>query len=107
MLRRRKRGFNIPFSRWVLHGLGEQLRERFSRERVEARGLFSHSAVRDLLDEHMSQKADHRKPLFALLALDLWCDRTFGDGGHVPVGPAGASASPPAVRPDQPVEVTP
>lgn len=86
VLARRKRGFNIPFSRWLLHGLGETLRERFSRERVAARGLFDHEGVRTLLDEHLSRRADHRKPLFTLLALDLWCDRTFGEGAAVPWG---------------------
>ena len=93
VLSRRKRGFNIPFSRWVLHGLGETLRRRFSRERVEARGLLSHGAVTRLLDEHQQRVADHRKPLFALLALDLWCDRTFGVGAAVPYDEAGSESS--------------
>ena len=86
VLSRRKRGFNIPFSRWLLHGLGEQLRERFSPEKVESRGLFSPAGVNRLLDEHLSLEADHRKPLFALLVFDLWCDRFFGDGNTVPLG---------------------
>jgi asparagine synthase (glutamine-hydrolysing) len=85
ILSRRKRGFNIPFSRWLLHGLGHELRERFSRERVEARGLFTARGISTLLDEHMSRQADHRKPLFTLLALDMWCDRTFGEGALVPL----------------------
>jgi asparagine synthase (glutamine-hydrolysing) len=84
VLKRRKRGFNIPFSRWVLEGLGEQLRERFSPARVEARGLFSAAGIGALLAEHMERRADHRKPLFTLLAFDLWCDRTFGEGSPVP-----------------------
>ncbi len=88
MLSRRKRGFNIPFSRWLLHGLGDELRRRFSRERVEARGLFSWAGIERLIDEHLTRRADHRKPLFTLLALDLWCDRTFGEGAHVPVADA-------------------
>jgi asparagine synthase (glutamine-hydrolysing) len=91
VLTRRKRGFNIPFSRWVLHGLGPELERRFSRERVEARGLLDHAAVARLLAEHRSRRADHRKPLFTLLALDLWCDRTFGDGAAVPLAAAPAA----------------
>lgn len=85
VLSRRKRGFNIPFSRWLLHGLGEELQQRFSPERVRARGLLSPAGVRRLLDEHLSRRADHRKPLFNLLALDLWCDKTFGEGIEVPL----------------------
>ncbi|MEZ5333473.1 MAG: asparagine synthase-related protein [Thermoanaerobaculia bacterium] len=85
VLERRKRGFNIPFSRWVLEGLGEELRRRFSPERAEARGLFSSAGVGRLLDEHLERRADHRKPLFALLAFDQWCDRTFGEAAPVPI----------------------
>jgi hypothetical protein len=41
-----------------------------------------------LLDEHLSEQADHRKPLFTLLAFDLWCDATFGEGACIPIGDA-------------------
>ena len=85
MLHRRKRGFNIPFSRWLLHGLADDLRRRFSPDRVTGRGLFAPEAITTLLDEHLARTADHRKPLFNLLALDLWCDRTYGVGCEVPV----------------------
>ncbi|MFQ5525426.1 MAG: asparagine synthase (glutamine-hydrolyzing) [Thermoanaerobaculia bacterium] len=85
VLGRRKRGFNIPFSRWVLHGLGAHLEERFTAERVTGRGLLSPEGVGQLLREHLDRKADHRKPLFNLLALDLWCDRVFGEGSEVPL----------------------
>jgi asparagine synthase (glutamine-hydrolysing) len=85
ILTRRKRGFNIPFSQWLLEGLGEDLRRRFSRERVSARGLLSFEGITDLLGQHTSRQEDHRKPLFTLLALDLWCDRTYGVGGAVPI----------------------
>ncbi len=94
ILRRRKRGFNIPFSLWLMQGLGERLRARFDPERVRARGLLSPAGVNRLLDEHLGRQADHRKPIYTLLALDLWCDRTFGEGAHVPLAATGLSSSP-------------
>jgi asparagine synthase (glutamine-hydrolysing) len=93
VIKRRKRGFNIPFSKWLLHGLGNELRERFSADRVEARGLFNPQGIADLLDEHLTGQADHRKPLFTLLSFDLWCDATFGDGVRVPIGEGEGSAT--------------
>jgi asparagine synthase (glutamine-hydrolysing) len=86
VLKRRKRGFNIPFSKWLLHGLGDELKQRFSAEKVEARGLFNSAGIAALLDEHLSGQTDHRKPLFTLLAFDLWCDATFGEGVRIPIG---------------------
>ena len=97
VLSRRKRGFNIPFSRWLLHGLGAELRARFTPERIAARGLFSPAGVDRLLTEHLASRADHRKPLFNLLALDLWCDRVFGAGARVPV--VRAEVASPALSP--------
>ena len=85
VLTRRKRGFNIPFARWMRGSLGPRVAARFSPERVAARGLFRPEAVTALIDEHLAHRADHRKPLFTLLALDLWCDRTWGEGAAVPL----------------------
>ena len=85
VLTRRKRGFTIPFSRWLLGGLGERLRARFAPERVRARGLFEPAEVTRLLEEHLGRQVDHKKALFTLLVLDLWCDRVFGEGAHVPL----------------------
>jgi asparagine synthase (glutamine-hydrolysing) len=94
VLKRRKRGFNIPFSKWLLHGLGDELKQRFSVEKVEARGLFNPAGVAALLDEHLSQQTDHRKPLFTLLAFDLWCDATFGEGVRIPIGDPAPEVTP-------------
>jgi asparagine synthase (glutamine-hydrolysing) len=85
VLSRRKRGFTIPFSRWLLHGLRDRMRTRFAPERVRARGLFDPAAVSALLEEHLSRRVDHKKALFTMLSLDLWCDRVFGDGAPVPL----------------------
>ena len=93
VITRRKRGFNIPFSKWLLHGLGDELKDRFSAQRVEARGLFNPAGITALLDEHLAEQADHRKPLFTLLAFDLWCDATFGEGVRVPLGSLGEAKS--------------
>jgi len=86
VIKRRKRGFNIPFSKWLLHGLGNEFKQRFSTERVEARGLFNPQGIAALLDEHLAGQTDHRKPLFTLLAFDMWCDATFGEGVRIPIG---------------------
>jgi asparagine synthase (glutamine-hydrolysing) len=102
VLSRRKRGFTIPFSRWLLHGLRDRMRARFSPERVRARGLFDPAGVSTLLEEHLARRVDHKKALFTMLSLDLWCDRVFGDGAPVPLAgaatptalPAGDAAAP-------------
>ncbi len=96
VLARRKRGFTIPFSRWLLHGLRDRMLVRFAPERVAARGVFDPAGVSELLDEHLSRRVDHKKALFTLLSFDLWCDQVFGEGAAVPIASeARRDASPP------------
>jgi hypothetical protein len=71
--------------RWLLAGLRDEMERRLAPEAVARRGLLDPEAVARLWAEHTSRQRDHRKPLFALLALDLWCDRIFGEGAAVPV----------------------
>ena len=94
VIKRRKRGFNIPFSKWLLHGLGNELKAAvLGTDRVEARGVFNpRRESRPFSKSTSSEQADHRKPLFTLLAFDLWCDATFGEGVRIPIGDVSASA---------------
>jgi asparagine synthase (glutamine-hydrolysing) len=96
VLSRRKRGFTIPFSRWLLHGLRDRMRVRFSPERVRARGLFDPAGVSALLEDHLARRVDHKKALFTMLSFDLWCDRVFGDGAPVPLAGAATAMAPPS-----------
>ena len=66
--------------------------------RWSARGLLSAKGVGHLLEDHLACRADHRKPLFNLLALDLWCDRVFGVGAEVPLSFEGGAATESASR---------
>lgn len=87
ILTRRKRGFTVPISRWLQHQLEGPLAARFAPEQIAARGLFDPAGISALVEEHRSRRADHKKPLFTLLVFDLWCDRVFGEGRVVPLGP--------------------
>lgn len=93
VLSRRKRGFNIPFSRWLSDGLGEQLLERFSAVRVERRGVFRREGLTGMIRQHLTRDADHGKALFAALAFDLWCDRVYGEGMPVEIAATASRGS--------------
>jgi asparagine synthase (glutamine-hydrolysing) len=73
--RRPKKGFGIPVARWLkgeLRALGEEL---LDERRLRQAGLFDPAGVRRLWDEHQAGRADHRKPLWTLLAFELWRDQ--------------------------------
>ncbi len=72
---RQKRGFSVPISRWMRKELRPWLDEALSEERLKRQGLFNVPSVRRLLEEHWSERADHRKLLWAIFCFQLWYDR--------------------------------
>jgi asparagine synthase (glutamine-hydrolysing) len=49
--------------------------ECLSEERLKRQGIFNSRFVAQLLEEHLSGRADHRKALWTLLSFQLWYDR--------------------------------
>ncbi|MBK9317050.1 MAG: asparagine synthase (glutamine-hydrolyzing) [Acidobacteria bacterium] len=72
VLRRPKKGFGMPVAKWLKGELRPFVRDAFSRERLEQRGLFNPDWVECLLDEHEQGVADHRKLIWTLLMFEVW-----------------------------------
>lgn len=75
ILFRKKKGFGIPVTKWFREDLRSFLSDLFSREKIERRGLFRHSEIKKLLEEHWSGKHDRRKELWTLMVFRLWEDK--------------------------------
>ncbi|HMV49602.1 MAG TPA: asparagine synthase (glutamine-hydrolyzing) [Blastocatellia bacterium] len=69
---RPKKGFGMPVAKWVKGELRDFVRDTFSPERLNRRGLFNAGYVQRLLDEHESGIADHRKLIWTLLMFEMW-----------------------------------
>jgi len=82
ILYRKKRGFGAPMGAWLRGQLLPLMQQVLSPETVAARGLFAPAAVQRVMQEHLSQQADHTDHLQALLNLELWC-RLYLDGHSV------------------------
>ena len=81
ILDRPKQGFGSPVSDWFRGSLSGMLRDVLLDPSATARGWFREDAVRALVDDHVSRRADHTTKLWALLQLELWL-RTFIDEGR-------------------------
>jgi asparagine synthase (glutamine-hydrolysing) len=77
-LQRSKQGFAMPIAGWLRNELRGWMEEALSEARLSRTGLFSPSAVRRLVDEHTAGRANHRKPLWTLLAFQTWLDSRAG-----------------------------
>jgi len=82
ILDRPKRGFGAPMGAWLRSQLLPLMQQVLSPESINARGLFSPQAVKQVIDQHLTQQADHSDHLQALMNLELWC-RLYLDGDSV------------------------
>jgi len=70
--RRGKKGFGVPFAKWLKGELRPLARDLLSPERLRRGGLFNPEYVARLQDEHERGVANHRKLLWTLLTFELW-----------------------------------
>jgi asparagine synthase (glutamine-hydrolysing) len=74
IIERPKKGFGVPIGEWLRGPLRSMAHDLLSPARVSRDGYFDAREVARLLDEHDRGLADHRKPLWTLLAFQLWSD---------------------------------
>ena len=75
VLHRPKVGFDIPVHEWFRGVLRPLLLDTLSHEALNQSGLFTPSAVQQLIDEHMSRKTNWGYHLWGLMTVMLWMKR--------------------------------
>jgi len=71
---RRKRGLSVPIASWINHGLRGEVDRLLSSERLRGDGIVNEKYVSGLLAEHRAGRANHAKPLWALVMLQYWLE---------------------------------
>jgi len=67
-----KAGFGVPVDHWFRKDLKDELIQMLSKEFIEQQGLFNHSAVQKLVDEHLRGKENHKSKLWNLFVFQKW-----------------------------------
>jgi asparagine synthase (glutamine-hydrolysing) len=80
VLQQPKAGFAAPIDYWLAHDLKPMVDDLISPAQLRRRGVFRPEAVRRLVDEHRSGRADWSMQIWQFLTLELWM-QTFLDGG--------------------------
>ena len=70
--RRRKMGFGVPLDLWFRDELRQYVRDVLLDPAAAGREYFRPEAVRQLIDEHQSERFDHSYRLWSLLFFELW-----------------------------------
>ncbi|MEM8638287.1 MAG: asparagine synthase (glutamine-hydrolyzing) [Cyanobacteria bacterium P01_G01_bin.54] len=72
ILKRGKKGFNMPVAKWLAGPLRPLVEEMLSGDRLNREGFFNTDYVQQLWQEHHQGQKDHRKLLWTLLVFELW-----------------------------------
>ena len=83
ILRKKKVGLEMPYSRWLKHELRDLVDKYLARDRLAETGLFDPEGVASLVEEHMSGRFDHGRALWGLLNYMMWWS-LYIEGSAVP-----------------------
>jgi asparagine synthase (glutamine-hydrolysing) len=72
ILTRSKMGFGVPVGEWLRGELRPLLEDTLLSSRSLARGYFRPQALRALVEDHTTRRADRTSHIWALLMLELW-----------------------------------
>ena len=75
VLDRPKMGFGVPIGQWFRDELRELLVERVLSPDSLSQHIFQPDWLRGFVEAHLSGRANHEHPLWALLMLELWRER--------------------------------
>ncbi len=75
---RPKKGFGVPIGSWLRGPLSGLAQDLLNEDRLRRGGLFVPERVTRMLRAHLDGTADHRKPLWTVLAFELWRDQYGG-----------------------------
>ena len=74
MIYRRKRGLSVPIATWINRGLRADVDRLLAPSRLREQGFVDEAHVTALLAEHRSGRANHAKPLWAVVMLGYWLE---------------------------------
>ena len=89
ILKRRKAGFPVPFSRWLRTDLRAFVYDVLLDRRTKERGYFNSVSVERLLQENL-ESGMYAKEVLSLLTLELWHRAFLEPNSEIRLEPAGA-----------------
>jgi len=71
---RRKRGLSVPIAGWINGSLRSEVDRLLEPRRLREQGIVDEPRITELLAAHREGRANHAKPLWAVIMLQYWLD---------------------------------
>ena len=68
----KKRGFTPPLALWIKNGLKEYMLDSLSSESVANLGFLKHDYITEVIDDHLSGRAENSRLIWSLIVLVSW-----------------------------------
>lgn len=78
LLKRPKRGFEIPISKWLKSDLRFLIDEYLPKEKIEKQQIFNFKTIEKLINDFFSNRTDTSWHLWNLIVFQAWYSRYFG-----------------------------
>lgn len=87
MVFRKKEGFLMPITEWILSDLESYVRETLSPERLDKHNLFNVQTVQQLVSQLYDQKCDytHVNKVYSLIVFQEWFEQYMSESEHTAV----------------------
>jgi asparagine synthase (glutamine-hydrolysing) len=72
---RPKMGFGVPIEQWLRYELKDMMLDYLSHDRLKKEGLFSSEFVKQKIEDHLNNKANHQHRIWSLLMWEMWRER--------------------------------
>lgn len=72
LFERPKMGFAVPIEQWLRREMKPLVDDYLSEQRLKKEGIFNPRFVNRLIEEHLSEKANHQYRLWTLLVWQMW-----------------------------------
>ena len=72
IINRPKKGFGLPIAKWVTNELKDFTFDLLNEKDIKKQGIFNYPEIKNILNEHMDKKVDHRKKIWTLLMFQQW-----------------------------------
>jgi asparagine synthase (glutamine-hydrolysing) len=73
VLHRAKTGFGLPIRSWLKQA-NEPIEHYLDKETIKRQGIFDHTALESVLNEHFAGRKNHAYLVFALLCFQVWLE---------------------------------
>ncbi len=67
-----KKGFGVPVDYWLRGSLKGELKRVLSKEEIDKYGILNYEYVRNVVEEHLTNKRNRKSELWALYVLQKW-----------------------------------